>query len=186
MLPSRHYRARSLSIKHQAPNLDALSPRFALIASPIDKRRMGHSSRDSIPVFRIIALNQQTFVRRLVRHIPPLVIIVPPYIVRGTLKRRVDVSSGNEIARGVYGAPIDDAKGRVRDWVGYGAPHVDETKTGLKEYICSFWEMTTDSFGAGFEGLVDVNALLSSPEDARSAAMTNAIPLVLNTERLLL
>lgn len=68
---------------------------------------------------------------------------------------------GNEVTRWLDGAPVDDTEGSVGDRVPYGTPDVNESETRLKEGISSFGEMTTNSFGAGFESLVNVDALLT-------------------------
>lgn len=152
--------ASSLRIEHQAPQLDTLPPSLTLISPRIDKRRMWHSSRHSIPLLRIITLDQQTLIRRLLRHVPPFVVLVWPDVECSAFEGRIYVSRSHEIARGVDGTPVDDAEGGVCDGIGYRTPYVDEAETGLEEDVGSFGEVATDSFSAGFEGLVDVDALL--------------------------
>lgn len=76
----QNYRDCLLSPENKAPQFDTLPMRFVFPTRRIRERRMRCSPRNTR--MRIVALDQQALFRRLLPHVPPLVLVAVPDIVR--------------------------------------------------------------------------------------------------------
>ncbi len=142
-------------MENQRSNLDTL-PRTLILSPFIHKRAMRHPPSPAIQL-RIKALNQQNLPWRLLSEIEPAMAWVRTDRKRLPDTIRIDKLHRQKVSFG-HGRGVRDAERIFADGFD-GPPNVDDLVAAFEEAVGVGGEVVLDAIGAGFVGLVDVDAL---------------------------
>lgn len=147
-------------MENQRSDLDTLSRTLSL-SSLIHKCAMRRPPRPSIQL-RIEALDQHDLFRRLLPEIEPAMARIRTNGKSLPDTIRVNQLHGQKVIFG-HGRGVRDTERVLADGFD-GAPNVDDLVAAFEEAVGVGGEVVLDAFGAGFVGLIDVDALDGAAE----------------------
>ena len=147
-------------MKDQRSNFDTL-PRTLSLSPLVHERAMGHPPSPTIQL-RIKTLDQHDLLRRLLPKIMPAMTRIRTNGKSLSNTIRINQLDGQKIIVG-HGRGIRDSE-RVFANGFDGTPDVDDLVAGFKKALGLAGEVVLDALGAGFVGLIDVDALDGTSE----------------------